>query len=67
MAVEQPSLFEDEFVLLNDAVAALKALRPVDALALLHRYRDIYPGREDVEKKVRTAAFLQEALARWRT
>ena len=47
--MEQIPLFEDEFMLINDAVAALKALRLDDALELLKRYSDLYRGGKDVE------------------
>ena len=63
MPVEQLSLFQDEFVLLNDAAAALKELQPDEALESLRRYRDLYRGGEDVEKKCRIAAFLKKGLS----
>ena len=63
MKMEQIPLFEDEFMLINDAVAALKALRLDDALELLKRYSDLYRGGKDVERKFKIAAFLKEALS----
>ncbi|MCE5263733.1 MAG: tetratricopeptide repeat protein [Deltaproteobacteria bacterium] len=61
--MEQISLFEEEFMLLNEASAALMALRPGTVLELLERYRALYPGGQNVETKVRIASFLQQGFA----
>ena len=61
--MEQIPLFEDEFMLINDAVAALKALRLDDALELLKRYSELYHGGKDVERKFQIAAFLNDRLS----
>jgi hypothetical protein len=62
--MEQTPLFLDEYVLLNDAGAALNDLRLDDARALLTEYRKLYPGvKEDVEEKLRIVRFLQERLS----
>jgi tetratricopeptide (TPR) repeat protein len=61
--MEQSSLFDDEFVLLNGAAAAIRALQPDDALADLKSYSDLYPGGQDVERLIRIASFLKEGLS----
>ena len=61
--MEQIPLFEDEYLLINDAAAALKELRPDDALESLKRYSDLYRGGKDVERKFQIAAFLKEGLS----
>ena len=61
--MEQIALFEDEFMLLNDAAAAIKALRPDDAWELLQRYRELYRGGKEVEAKLQIASFLKEKLS----
>ncbi len=50
-------------MLLNDAAAALKALRPDEALASLQHYQDLYRGDEEVARKCKIAAFLKEGLS----
>jgi tetratricopeptide (TPR) repeat protein len=60
--MEQIPLFEDEFMLLNDATAALKTLR-IDALETLQRYSALYRGGKDVETKFKIANFLKEGLS----
>lgn len=44
--MEQISLFDDEFILLNSATTAIKALQPDDALEALKSYNDITPKRK---------------------
>ena len=61
--MEQIPLFEDEFMLMNDATAALKALRLDDALESLRRYNDLYHGGKDVGMKLKIATFLKEGLS----
>lgn len=61
--MEQISLFDDEFVLLNDAVAAIRAFQPNDAMEVLRSYSDLYPGGQDVGKLIRIASFLKEGLS----
>jgi tetratricopeptide (TPR) repeat protein len=61
--MEQISLFEDEFVLINDAMASLKAMRPDDALESLKKYRDLYHGSADQSGKFEIATFLKERLS----
>lgn len=62
--MEQTPLFLDEYVLLNDAGAALNDLRLDDARALLTEYRKLYPGvNEDVEEKLAIVGFLQERFS----
>ena len=63
MKMEQIPLFEDEYMLINDAAAALKALCFDDALELLKRYSGLYRGGKDVERKFQIAAFLKEGLS----
>jgi hypothetical protein len=60
---EQIPLFEDEFMLLNDAAAALKALRLDDALESLKRYSHLYRGGEDVTRKVEVASFKKDSAS----
>jgi tetratricopeptide (TPR) repeat protein len=62
--MEQTPLFLDEYVLLNDAQAALNDLRLEDALAFLNEYRNLYPGgKEDVEERLRIVNFLQQGIS----
>jgi tetratricopeptide (TPR) repeat protein len=61
--MEQMPLFEDEFMLLNDASSALRALRPDDALALLDKHRALYPGSHDADRNARIAIFLKQGLS----
>jgi tetratricopeptide (TPR) repeat protein len=61
--MEQIPLFEDKYMLINDAAAALKALRLDNALESLKRYRDLYRDGEDVERKFKIASFLREGLS----
>jgi tetratricopeptide (TPR) repeat protein len=63
MNMKQIPLFDDEYVLINDAVAALKALRPDDALDFLQRCRDLYRGGKDIEMKLQIASFLSRGLS----
>ena len=63
MKMEQILLFEDEFMLINDAAAALKTLRLDDALELLKRHSELYHGGKDVERKFQIAAFLNDRLS----
>ena len=61
--MEQIPLFQDEFMLINDAAAAIKALRLDDALESLKRYSELYRGGKDVETKFQIASFLKERLS----
>ncbi|MCG6534797.1 MAG: hypothetical protein L7F78_08925 [Syntrophales bacterium LBB04] len=63
MNMEQIPLFEDEFMLLNDATAALVALRLDNALELLKRFSELYRSGKDVERKFKIASFLKEGLS----
>ena len=61
--MEQISLFDDEFILLNGAMTAIKALQPNDALEALKSYNVFYPRGQNVEGLVRIASFLKEGLS----
>lgn len=61
--MEQLSLFQDKYMLLNDAVAAIKALRLADATAALRSYAELYHSGEEVEGKQRLVSYLQEAFS----
>ena len=63
MTMEQISLFDDEFILLNGAMTAIKALQPNDALEALKSYNVFYPRGQNVEGLVRIASFLKEGLS----
>jgi tetratricopeptide (TPR) repeat protein len=63
MKMEQISLFDDEFILLNDAATAIKALQPDNALKALKNYRDFYPRGQDIEGMTWIATFLKEGFS----
>lgn len=60
---EQIPLFQDEYVLLNDAVGALIELNLDTALTAFQRHRDLYRGNGDVDRMMAIAAFLRQGLA----
>ena len=61
--MDQPPLFLEEYVLLNDATNALIGLRLDAALVFLTNYRDLYKNnRKDIEEKLAIIGFLQEQL-----
>ncbi|MBA4422677.1 MAG: hypothetical protein C0390_06175 [Syntrophus sp. (in: bacteria)] len=60
---DQIPLFEDEYILLNDAVGALIELNLDTALTAFQRHRDLYRGNGDVDRMVAIAAFLRQGLA----
>lgn len=60
---EQIPLFQDEYVLLNDAVGALIELNLDAALTAFQRHRDLYRGNGDVGRMMAIAAFLRQGLA----
>lgn len=61
--MEQIPLFDEEFMLINEAASALKELRLDDAMEALQRYRNLYSGEEiDVERKLKIASFLMEGF-----
>jgi tetratricopeptide (TPR) repeat protein len=59
---EQIPLFEDEYVLRNDAVGALIALNLDAALAAFQRHHDLYRDNDDIDKMMAVANFLQQGL-----
>lgn len=60
---EQLLLFQDEYILLNDAVRSLAALDFDAALAAFQRHRDLYRGNGDIDKMMAIAAFLRQGLS----
>jgi tetratricopeptide (TPR) repeat protein len=60
---EQLLLFQDEYVLLNDAVRSLAALDFDSALAAFQRHQDLYRGNGDIDKMMAIAAFLSQGLS----
>lgn len=60
---EQIPLFEDEVVLFNEALTALKALRLPEARRALARYGELYRGNADTAAKTAMVAYLEEGLA----
>ncbi len=60
---EQLLLFQDEYILLNDAVRSLAALDFDSALAAFQRHRDLYRGNGDIDKMMAIAAFLSQGLS----
>jgi len=60
---EQLLLFQDEYILLNDAVRSLAALDFDFALAAFQRHRDLYRGNGDVDKMMAIAAFFRQGLS----
>ena len=63
MMSEQIPLFEDEYVLRNDAVGALIALNLDEALSAFQRHHDLYRDNGDIDKMMAVANFLQQGLA----
>jgi len=57
--MEQLPFFEDKFMLLNDALAAIIKLRPDGALESLQHYNDLYHGGKDLDNKYQIAIFLK--------
>ena len=47
---EQMPLFQDEYVLLNDAVGALAALNLDAAITAFQSYRDLYRGNDKLDR-----------------
>ncbi|MBM4314556.1 MAG: hypothetical protein FJ122_11660 [Deltaproteobacteria bacterium] len=60
---EQLLLFQDEYVLFNDAMRSLAALDFDIALTAFQRHRDLYPGNGDTDKMLAIAAFLRRGLS----
>lgn len=60
---EQLPLFQDEYMLLNDGIAALAALNLDAAVSSLHDYRDLYGSRGNVERLLAVAGALERGLA----
>lgn len=60
---EQIPLFQDEYVLLNDGVAALVALNLDAAVSALQSYLDLYDSRGNAEKMLAIADVLRRGLA----
>lgn len=58
VTVEQLSLFEDKYILLNRGISALVKLNLEDAKESLQRYRDIYKDSGAVDSKLKLADFL---------
>ena len=56
--MEQLSLFEDKYILLNRGCAELAKLNLKEARLLLQRYGDIYRDHEAVESKLKITDFL---------
>jgi tetratricopeptide (TPR) repeat protein len=63
MMSEQIPLFEDEYVLRNDAVGALIALNLDAALSAFQRYHDLYRDNGDIDRMMAIAAFLRQGMA----
>jgi len=59
---EQLLLFQDEYVLLNDAVGSLAALDFDSALTAFQRYRNLYRGNGDLDRMTAIAAFLRQGV-----
>jgi hypothetical protein len=60
---EQLLLFQDEYVLLNDAVGSLAALDLDFALTAFQRYRNLYRGNDHLDRMMAIAAFLRQGLS----
>jgi tetratricopeptide (TPR) repeat protein len=60
---EQLLLFQDEYILFNDAVRSLAALDFDSALTAFQRHQDLYQGNGDVDKMMGIAAFLRQGLS----
>ena len=60
--MEQLSLFEDKYVLLNTGTQALVNLNLEEAQKALQRYRDIYKDNGSVDAKLNLADFLIEGM-----
>lgn len=60
---EQLPLFQDEYVLLNDGVAALVSLNLDGAVSALQEYRDLYGNRGNAERMLTMADVLRRGLA----
>lgn len=61
--VEQLSLFQDEYVLLNCAVEALVALDFDAALTAFSRHRDLYCGNDHSKRLMNMALSLRDGIA----
>ena len=59
---EQMPLFQDEYVLLNDAVGALAALNLDSAVTAFQNYRDLYRGNDELDGMMTIAALLRQGL-----
>ena len=59
---EQMPLFQDEYVLLNDAVGALVALSLDSAVTAFQNYRDLYRGNEELDGMITISALLRQGL-----
>jgi tetratricopeptide (TPR) repeat protein len=60
---EQIPLFEDEYVLRNDAVGALIELNLDAAMSAFQRHHDLYRDNGDVDRMIAITAFLRKGLA----
>jgi tetratricopeptide (TPR) repeat protein len=63
-ALEQLSLFEDKYVLLNTGMSELVKLNLEEAKLSLQRYRDIYKDHEAVDRKLDITDFLIQGFDR---
>ncbi|MEI6313992.1 MAG: hypothetical protein WCO89_03915 [Syntrophus sp. (in: bacteria)] len=61
--MEQISLFEEPYTLLNSGVAALKALRLTEAREIFREYGELYRDFGAVEVYMKLTEFLHEGLA----
>lgn len=60
---DQLSLFQDDYMLLNDGMAALAALDLDAAVSALETYRDLYHDKGKVERMLALAVALGQGLA----
>jgi hypothetical protein len=60
---EQIPLFQDEYILLNDAVGALAALNLDTAITAFQNYRNLYRGNGQLDGMMTIAAFLRRGLS----